>query len=510
MVVPENQEFAVENSASLLEPQSRLLFPDRDSLDRQTLSILQQATQASAEFLEIPLCILGGVQNDRRLRQLAVSFVETDLEDIEEFQNFGKQLPQISADRAFWQEVLDSQTVVAIRDLVKDRKWARSIWVQQYGIRAFLGVPLLTSSNDRPVGVLMAMDLAPRRFSSKDIQFLELTARWTIAELERIEASPIALGRSLSNLSSASVSTPPKLQDRASDDRSSLLVMEQLISSMTEEMRTPLTSVTGMARVLNQEVYGHLNEKQKEYLNIIYDSGRYLVSLLDELVALRRLHNQTPGLAIGSVDIEMLCQQVFNDLELETSQQGQKFRLSLEPGDRLVLLDKSKVYQILYHLLARVIKTSHAGGVVRLHVSRTTHFLKMIVWVSHPFVAESLNSMDMLDMESDDLLNELTDEQGSWEPKNAIEGLLSGQINSSAVEAIEHLISAFKNSEDSESSTGNSDEKSSMKLSRQDLGILLSWELTRQHKGKIALERSSHSGDRYLLEFPLNSEVPAT
>lgn len=518
MVVPDNQEFALfENSASGSAEKSGLLLADRGLLDRHSLFILQKAAQASAEFLDIPLCIVGGIQKNRRLRQLAVNFAESNFEEIELFQEFANKLPKISLQEAFWQQILVNQVVVTIRDTLKQDQWAKSMAVQEYGIRAYAGVPLLTSKGDC-LGVLMVMDLAPRQFSAKEIQFLELTASWTMSELERMKLarSPAATETQLRSASAGSLADAtgedrgsPTLNDgKVELESSCLLLLEKLMGSMTQEMRNPLTSVTGMARVLNQEVYGQLNEKQKEYLNIIYDSGRYLVSLLDELVALRNLSDQTPDLEIAAVDIEMLCQQVFNHLELEATRRGQEFRLSVEPGDRLVLLDKSKVYQILYHLLARTISLSHPGGVVRIHVSRKTDILKIAIWVSHPWLGDGLNSIEMFEMESADLLlNEGSDDSRALEQKKTIETLLSAQSESYAIELLTQLISGFTTLDASDSPGANADYPSLMKLSRQDLGLLLSWALTGQHQGKICLEGSANSGYRYLLELPLMDEL---
>lgn len=520
MVLPDNQEFANENdSASESQEQSSLLLADRGFLDqkslvdRPSLSILEKSTQTSAEFLEIPLCIVAGIETNQRLKKLAVSFFEIDLEEIQILQDLVNQLPEISPDRALWQEVVKHQEVVAIRDLAKKSQWAESIFVQKYGIRAFIAVPLVTANGDC-VGVLMGLDLAPRQFGRKNIQFLQLTAHWIMSELERkrirqsFPQTPDCQDHLSNPGSFENQRSDLSIEYKADIGQNSLMVLEKLIGTMTQEMRNPLTSVTGMARVLNQEVYGKLNEKQKEYLNIIYDSGRYLVSLLDELVALAKLNDRTPGLEIGSVDIEMLCQQAINCLELEASRRGQELRLSVEPGDRLVLVDKSKVYQIVYHLLARLIETAAPGGVVRLHVSRMTDRLKMTLWVSHPWLGEGLNPLDSVDLElSDPFLDEPSDEPIALSEETAIESLLSGQLDFSMREIIQNLISGLNITDSSETTTGTIDGKSSMKLSRQDLGVLLSWELAKQHQGQIYLEGSASVGYRYLLEFPLVSEI---
>jgi len=86
-----------------------------------------------------------------------------------------------------------------------------------------------------------------------------------------------------------------------------------------------------MAGVVSREIYGPLTAKQKEYLEII-QSGRYLLSLVNEISELGALDESTQSLNLISVDIEMLCQQAINILEEATHRQEQEIRLSVEPG----------------------------------------------------------------------------------------------------------------------------------------------------------------------------------
>ena len=69
------------------------------------------------------------------------------------------------------------------------------------------------------------------------------------------------------------------------------LLKNQLLTLVSQEMLTPLTSVMGMASILNQEIYGPLKEKQKEYVEIINERSKYLRSLVEQMIALTRLDN---------------------------------------------------------------------------------------------------------------------------------------------------------------------------------------------------------------------------
>jgi His Kinase A (phospho-acceptor) domain/GAF domain len=60
----------------------------------------------------------------------------------------------------------------------------------------------------------------------------------------------------------------------------------ELLADLAQELRTPLTSILGMSRVLQQEIYGSLGSKQKDYLGIIYQSGQKLVEIVDRISTL--------------------------------------------------------------------------------------------------------------------------------------------------------------------------------------------------------------------------------
>ena len=63
----------------------------------------------------------------------------------------------------------------------------------------------------------------------------------------------------------------------------------KLLTLLTQELLTPLTSVMGMASVLNQGIYGPLTDKQREYVEVINERSRYLRSLVEEIIALAKL-----------------------------------------------------------------------------------------------------------------------------------------------------------------------------------------------------------------------------
>ena len=58
---------------------------------------------------------------------------------------------------------------------------------------------------------------------------------------------------------------------------------------MSHELRTPLNAVIGFSEVLLDRMFGEINERQDEYLRDIWNSGRHLLELLNEILDLSKV-----------------------------------------------------------------------------------------------------------------------------------------------------------------------------------------------------------------------------
>jgi len=462
-------------------------------LRHETIPVFDEAVQTAARLLNAPIGILGLIVNERLWFKAAVGLSSIGL--MNELAT-SRHLPR---DESFSTYVIDSHQALIVNQVALDAVFSRSLLFQQYGVQAYLGVPLLTTSR-QCIGALAIWDVQPRSFTQKDVDVLNLTARWCMSEFEQSrlrqenQKSPHEQTVFVDSLSPRpSLSSTVSRNSTSSDgiDPDSLTTMDilkvKLLSHLTEELRTPLTSVMGMARVLEREVYGPLTNKQKEYVGIIHNSGQHLLSLVEEIVGLGVFEDNLSNLQLAPVDIEMLCQQAINNLYHIAKQERQQLRLSIEPGHRIWLLDKDKVRQMLYYLVYTVIQASEAGSEVRIHISRKENYLNIAVWVSHPWLGEGLPQVEM------------------YAPTMGVD---FGTINSKSVGDPERLdlpasYQILTNS--SLSALEKLEQLQAVALDdnyRQLLGLVLSCHLAELHGGKISIQGKAQSGYRYVFKLP--------
>ncbi len=529
MESPESRLFCrLDNFTPAAREQQRFnILAELGLLKTDTMPVFEEATQTASRFLETPISIVGLMTKDRQWIKSAVGLSRLGL--MNELLT-SRQLPR---NESFCTYVVDSHQVLAIPDTATDGEFSRSLLFQNYNIRAYLGAPLLTASG-HCLGTLAVMDLVPRNFKGKDIEFLMLLARMVVTEIERNrlvkaeqtrvlglhtnsdlrrysvapsselgknEPSEFACATSVNpaiNINSASYISLSQgnNQNHQSQQFTTQKLKVKLLTHLTQELRTPLTSVMGMTSVLSREIYGPLSSKQKEYLNIIHHSGQSLVSLVDEIASLGLWDENDQKLQLSSVNIEMVCQQAIKSLEQVAKQRQQQLRLSVEPGNRIWLLDKDKIRQIFYYLLLSLIQSAEVGCVVRIHLSHKSEKLNIALWVSHPWLGDCLPQVELYSQSGFAKIangSELLQDNATAIQDQVADAYLP--LGSETLTSIP-LVTALMNAEDLKikSAVGND--------SRESLGLLLSCCLAETHGGEILVQGSPEWGYRYVVSLP--------
>lgn len=498
MVDPENKLFALKDdwvSQETRERQRLKVLSDLGLRQPETIPVFEEATQTAAHFLEAPICILGFVDQERHWFKSSVGLSKLR----GGIMNPLAQSRELLRQESFCTKVVESLQPFVINDTHQlASASAYSKLIEDYGIRSYLGAPLFDASG-YCLGVLAVMDTKPRDFTNRDIELLQIIARWSMSEFERnrlLQATPNRrIAKSTSKESQKDVINTTEIKISPSVLQKDLVGTNQLklelLGQLIQELRTPLTSVLGMASVLGREIYGPLTTKQREYLEIIQHSGRYLLSLVNEIFELGTMDENPTVLNLVPVDIEMLCQQAINTLEEAAHRREQDIRLSVEPvRNRICSLDKDKVRQILYHLVFSVIQLSATGSIVRIHVSSKDDTLNITVWVSHPWLGDGITEIDPYFRQSNtlpmlELIGAIPTDKGDPDNQEQPEEL---------------SVILDKSSVNSNQPHGN--------LSRESLGLLLSCHLAELHSGQIVVQGSSESGYRYVLSLPLDLDVP--
>ncbi len=146
------------------------------------------------------------------------------------------------------------------------------------------------------------------------------------------------------------------------------------LSHLHHELRTPLTGVLGFAKMLREELYGPLNDKQKQYVSGIVISGQHLLALVNDFLDLSKIEAEREELWLETVAVEDICLAAISMVQVKATEQGLDLCLTIAQDVDFCTLDQRRIKQILLNLLSNAIKFTEKGSVT-LKVQREAQML---------------------------------------------------------------------------------------------------------------------------------------
>lgn len=171
---------------------------------------------------------------------------------------------------------------------------------------------------------------------------------------------------------------------------------DEFLTCISHELKSPLTSVIGLSSLLKEQKIGSLSERQVHYAELIYQGGRHLMTLVNDLLDLTRLETGELKLSLTSVDINSICQQAHQALLDKYQHQPQQeisFSLEIQPGFKTIKADQLRLQQILVHLLDNALKLSELNGTIGIQVKQWDHWLAFTVWDRGKSIPEEEQSL---------------------------------------------------------------------------------------------------------------------
>jgi PAS domain S-box-containing protein len=145
----------------------------------------------------------------------------------------------------------------------------------------------------------------------------------------------------------------------------------EFLAKMSHELRTPLNSIIGFSQLLEEESFGPLNDRQRRYVGNVLTSGRQLLELINDILDLSKVEAGRMELSLAAVALVPLLHEAIALVEPLAVQSRLHLSLEIEEPLPAVLVDASRLRQVLYNLLGNAIKFTGPGGRVTLRAAWT-------------------------------------------------------------------------------------------------------------------------------------------
>lgn len=188
------------------------------------------------------------------------------------------------------------------------------------------------------------------------LMFLYWNRKLSLEVDERIR-SENALRRSEDELRAAKLEAERLARQAEAASRSK----SEFLANMSHEIRTPMNAVIGYSDLLFNSVK---DPQQRNYLNAIRAGSRSLLMLINDILDLSRIEAGKMRLDFSPVSVRRLLSDVRHIFDLRATEQGISLEVSVVSGmPDAMILDETRLRQVLFNLVGNAIKFTHEGEV---------------------------------------------------------------------------------------------------------------------------------------------------
>jgi signal transduction histidine kinase len=153
-----------------------------------------------------------------------------------------------------------------------------------------------------------------------------------------------------------------EIEDKSRQLEIASLHKSEFLANMSHELRTPLNAIIGFSEVLAEKMFGDVNAKQAEYLQDILESGRHLLSLINDILDLSKIEAGHMELERADFDLPSAIENALILVRERASRRSITLGYTLDERVGVIGGDERKVKQALLNLLSNALKFTPEGG----------------------------------------------------------------------------------------------------------------------------------------------------
>ena len=168
---------------------------------------------------------------------------------------------------------------------------------------------------------------------------------------------------------------------------------QENLAYLIHELRSPVTTILGSAKMLKAQYYGSLNDKQMRYIKGMVEVSEIMKNLVNNYLDIVKINADKQALDVQKLPIEEICQSCLAELSEQARQKGLSLNLDLENQLDFCTVDFSCFRQILINLLSNAIKFTDEGEIT-LRVRRDRDLLYFaVIDTGEGISAENINKL---------------------------------------------------------------------------------------------------------------------
>lgn len=146
-------------------------------------------------------------------------------------------------------------------------------------------------------------------------------------------------------------------------------------ANVSHELKTPLTTISGYAEIMKS---GWADPKDYQmFAEKIYNEGKRLINLIDDIINLSKLDENSDVMEMEDVDLYLMAEEVINSLSQKAADKNVEIKISGEDTD--IKAVPHLLYEMIFNLCDNAIKYNKQNGRVDVTVMKNIDNAKLIV-----------------------------------------------------------------------------------------------------------------------------------
>ena len=156
-------------------------------------------------------------------------------------------------------------------------------------------------------------------------------------------------------------------------------IKTKFVNHISYNLRNPLNTIIGFSEMLETEMFGALNDRQKEYAANILSASNHLLDLINDIIDLAAIDAGKMDLEIKEMDVGATLKNAATYAALKAEDSQVQMTLDVASDVGTIMADEKRVKQVLFNLLANAFTFTEEGGKVTLGADRDGNTVR--IWI---------------------------------------------------------------------------------------------------------------------------------
>ena len=328
-------------------------------------SFLKSLVEHLAKTLQVKYAFIGQLDAPNKIKTL---FFVSDNQLVDNVEYDVRHSP--------CEQVINNQVLCTYPQAVQQSFPLDTLSVKM-GVESYSGTPLFNAKGNI-AGLMSIMDDKPLIRQKQTESMLQIFAARASAELRRIRALE-ALYEERTSLAQRVKERTTELTAANAELARAARLKDEFLANMSHELRTPLNGILSLSEILQEGIYGFLNPQQTKSICTIEESGRHLLSLINDILDLAKIDAGKLELEMTPVSVEGIGNASMRLIKEMALKKRIKTSVNYDSALTIIQADERYLLQILLNLLSNAVKFTPEGGQINLEVSAEQGVVNFIV-----------------------------------------------------------------------------------------------------------------------------------